>query len=159
MKGPIHGKPHKPIKKIPDIPIYEKGMFKENKTSPLLEKVLEIHNSKINEDVSKVVTHVEKINEKILEAANRNYTLVKIIFKYFNKTYYEVAAMSAKTYTDEKHNEYEYYLNSDLSFDKVSKAIEAYYEDAGFDVTIPSSPPGNEPCIEIYWNHHLRHQK
>ena len=62
MKAYIHRKLQKTNQKIPDIPTYEEGMFKENKTSPLLEKVLEIHYSKINEDVSKVVTHVEKIN-------------------------------------------------------------------------------------------------
>lgn len=156
MKRPVPGKPYRPIK-THDIPTYEEGMFKKNKTSPLLEKVLEIHNSKITEDVSNVDANVEKINEKIISAANHNYTLLKIIFKYFNKTYYEATAIA---YTDEKHkNEYEYFLNSKLSFDKVSKAIKAYYEDAGFSVTIPSPPPGNDQWIEIVWDYQLRHQK
>ena len=153
MKGPIHGKPHKPIKKIPDIPIYEEGMFKENKTSPLLEKVLEIHNSKINHDLSRINSNIEKINEKILDVAEHGYAILCIHFKKYGETY--CCDTTTTAISNKFSNSYEYYIHTDLSKNRIIERIKSYYKDEGFDAEIVS-PPYNDNYIEIRWDRKIK---
>ena len=147
MKAYIHRKLQKTNQKIPDIPTYEEGMFKENKTSPLLEKVLEIHKSKINEDLSNIDSNIEKINEKILDAAAHNLTYINIYFKKFNETYIDTATAITADYR--YRNDYEYYINTDLSKDQLIGRIKRYYEYIGFDVL--DMYRNGEKRVEISW--------
>ena len=123
-------------------------MKKPNKTSSLLKKVLEMHKSKTEEDIAAANSNIEKINEKILDAANHNKTRLVVYLREFNATYTDSAACARPA------DEYYYYTNSEFSHKRITEIFKEYYKNEGFDFSFGSSHVG--AFFEVSWESKIK---
>ena len=93
----------------------------------LLDEVLAIHKSKINQDTSKheIENNIIKINKKILERAENSESYLLIDFETVNAAW----CIASST------NSYIYTMNESASAEYIINYLSEYYTNEGFEVT------------------------